>query len=161
MTPPQENQNVAMQQNMAVLDQVKKQRGKGERLTTEQILEKSLEGTNQNPLQVQAALAQLVKTDPKFRIMRSNNTLFIYYNMGNGNAFITMQTADNPKNLVEAMSDAAVAAKAAGYKTGLTDIDNPQMLKALQMAKIKYSLQPGQGLMPDGATPRQQVLMEF
>jgi len=161
MTPPQETRNAATQQDMAVLDQVKKQRGKAERLTTEQILQKALEGTDKNPMQFQDALATAIKTDPKFRVLRSGNTLFIYYNMGNGTAFITMETADKPKDIVAAMADAAAAAKVAGFKLGITDIDNPQILKAMQMAKIKYTLQPGQGLMPDGATPRQQAMMEF
>jgi len=161
MTPPQENTNVAPQQDMAVLDQVKKQRGKVERLTTEQILEKALEGTDQNPMKVQAALAQLVNNDPKFRILRSHNTLFMYYNQGNGNVFAFMETADSPRNLVAAISDAAQAMKTAGFKTGTIVVANPQILKALQMANVKYTIQQGKGMMEDGKTPQQNALVEF
>jgi hypothetical protein len=161
MTPPQQNPNVAPQQDMAVLDQVKKQRGKAERLTTEEILQKSSQESGQNPLQLQAALANLVETDPQFRIMRANNTLFMYYNVGNGVVEMLMETADTPRDLIDSVKDYKAAMKAAGYKQGRFDVDNPQMIKVLQMANVKYTLQPGQGVMSDGKTPSQQAIVEF
>jgi len=161
MTPPQQNPNVASQQDMAVLDQVKKERGAPERMTTEQILQKAFAGTNQNPLQFQTALAQLVKTDPNFRVARSGNTLFMYYNKGNGHVEIMMETADKPKDLIAALADSVKAGKVAGFKTGAFDVDNPLILKALQMAGVKYTLQPGEGVMEDGQTPQQIAILEF
>jgi len=161
MTPPQENTNVAPQQDMAVLDQVKKQRGKAERLTTEQILQKSLEGTGQDPVQFQDMIANLVKTDPKFRIMRSGNTLFFYENKGQGNVDIGMLTTDKPSDLVTAVKDVITAAKVAGGKTGTFEIERPEILRILQQAGAKYQIVPGQGVMPDGKTPAQKAIVEF
>lgn len=161
MTPPQENTVAAPQQDMAVLDQVKKQRGKAERMTTEQILAKSLEGTGQDPIQFQDMLANIINNDPKFRIMRSGNTLFFYENMGQGNVEIGMLTTDKPTDLVDAVKDVIAAAKAAGGKTGTFDIERPEILRVLQQAGVKYQIMPGQGMMPDGKTPAQKAMVEF
>ena len=161
MTPPQENTNVAPQQDMAVLDQVKKERGAPQRLTTEEILAKSLEGSGQDPLKFQAALSNLIETDNKFRVSRSGNTLFIFYRVSPDTVEIQMETADNARGLVNAMKDAAAAAKAAGFKHGIAEVTNPDMVKAYRAAGLNFQLRSTGGVMEDGQTPEQYVTLEF
>jgi len=110
-----------------------------------QILEKSLQGSRQDPVRVHNAMAKLVKTDPNFRVMRANNTLFTYYNKGNGVVDVAMDTADTPRDLVRSVKDFAKAMKVAGFKQGRFAIGNPQMEKVYKMAGLQYQLQPTPG----------------
>jgi hypothetical protein len=110
------------------------------RLTTEEILQKSLQGTGQDPVALQDSLAQSVKTNPNIRVLRSHNTLFIYENLGNGSVQLVMETADNPRDLVAAIKDAARAMKIAGFHFGTFNLENPRILKALDMAGLSYKM---------------------
>jgi len=107
-----------------------------------QILEKSLQGSRQDPARIHNAMAKLVKTDPNFRVMRSGNTLFSYYNRGNGNAEMTMDTADNPRELVKSIKEFAKAMKVAKFKKVMFSMANPQVEKILKMIGVRYQLQP-------------------
>lgn len=152
---------VQQKEDMDLMPAIKKERGKAERMTVGEILAKSLAKTGRDPVQIQNALSQLVRTNPKFRVLRSHNTLFFYMNMGNGTVEASVETADNPRNFIAAIQDAVKAMKVAGFKSATLEINNPQILKAVQMAKINYQLIPGKGMMPDGTTPRKRLLVEF
>jgi len=117
------------------------------RLTTEEILQKSLHGTGQDPVALQESLAQSIKTNPNIRVLRSHNTLFIYENLGNGTVQFVMETADNPRDLVAAIKDAAHAMKVAGFHYGRFELENPRILKALDMAGLSYSSLPTNAVM--------------
>jgi hypothetical protein len=112
------------------------------RLEPIDILTKSLQGSKQDPNRVHTAMANLVKKDPKFRVMRSNNSLFSYYNLGNGNVDVALDTADTPRDLVKSIKDFVQAMKAAGFKRGRFSMQNPQMEKILKMMGLQYKLQP-------------------
>jgi len=116
------------------------------RLEPIQILEKSMQGSRQDPKRIHAAMASLVKKDPKFRVMRANNTLFSYYNLGNGNIDMSMDTADNPRDLVDSIKQFAKALKVAKFKNVKFQMNNPQVEKILKMTGLQYQLQP----MPNG-----------
>jgi len=107
-----------------------------------QILEKSLQGSRQDPARVHAAMSKLVKTDPNFRVMRAGNTLFSYYNKGNGVADVAMDTADTPRELVKSIKEFVKAMKTAKFKQGRFSMSNPQMEKILKMIGVQYQLQP-------------------
>jgi hypothetical protein len=106
------------------------------KFTTEEILAKALQGTGDDPVQLQDYLANEVNTNPNFRIIRANNTLFFYINQGQGNVFIMTETADTPRDLVDAIKQFVHAMKIAGFKTGSFKIDNPQMIRVYKMAGI-------------------------
>jgi hypothetical protein len=116
------------------------------RLEPIQILENSMKGSKQDPKRIHAAMASLVKKDPKFRVMRANNTLFSYYNLGNGNIDMSMDTADNPRDLVDSIKQFAKALKVAKFKNVKFQMNNPQVEKILKMTGLQYQLQP----MPNG-----------
>jgi hypothetical protein len=107
-----------------------------------QILEKSLQGSRQDPVRVHNAMAKLVKTDPNFRVMRAGNTLFSYYNNGNGVADVAMDTADTPRELVKSIKEFVKAMKTAKFKQGRFSMSNPQIEKVLKMIGVQYQLMP-------------------
>lgn len=120
------------------------------RLTTEEILQKSLHGTGQDPIAMQNSLTEAVKNNPKIRVLRSHNTLFLYKNMGDGSVLIAMETADKPRALVAAIKEMAHAFKVAGFHAGRFTLENPRILKALDIAGVSYSL-----------LSNHEVMMEF
>ena len=109
------------------------------------ILTKSLRGSKQDPNKVHTAMANLVKKDPMFRVMRANNSLFSYYNLGNGSVDIALDTADTPRDLVKSIKEFAKAMKIAGFKKGRFSMQNPQIEKVLKMVNLPYKLQPTPG----------------
>jgi hypothetical protein len=117
------------------------------RMTADEIIAKSISGSGQDPKKIRQQMAYLVQKDPKFRVMRSGNTLFSYYNLGNGNVDVAMDTAATPRELVKDVKEFFKAMKIAKFKRGRFVMDNPQIEKVLKMSGIQYKLQP----MPSGA----------
>ena len=109
------------------------------------IIATSLRGSRQDPNKIYAAMASLVKKDPNFRVMRANNSLFSYYNLGNGSVDIALDTADTPRDLVKSIKEFAKAMKIAGFKKGRFSMQNPQIEKVLKMVNLPYKLQPTPG----------------
>ena len=79
-------------------------------------------------------VSHATQINPKIRIMRANNTLFVYFNKGGGIADIAMLTADNPRQVVESIKQFGQAMKVAKFKTLKFQIDNPDIVKAIKMA---------------------------
>lgn len=118
-----------------------------------EILQHSLARSGQDPKRIYAAMTKLVHDDPKFRIMRSGNSLFSYYNLGNGTVDVAMDTAATPQELVKDVKEFAKAMKVAKFHTGRFHMSNPQIERVLKMAGLKYKIQP----MPNG---QQTVVVE-
>ena len=116
------------------------------KMSTQDILTKSLARSGQDPKKVHAAMSLLVKNDPKFRVMRSGNSLFSYYNKGNGAVDVAMDTAATPQELVKDVKEFAKAMKIAKFRQGTFHMTNPQIERVLKMAGLNYKLQP----MPNG-----------
>jgi acylphosphatase len=150
-----------MDDNEAVMGQLQKQRTPAPRMEVYDIIAQNLQGTNTDPARVYETLVQLVKKDPKFRIMRANNSLFMYYNLGDGNVEIVMETTDTPRALVESVESFIQAMNKAGFKSGTFEISNPQIVKVLKMAGAKFDMQPSGKLLPDGQTPAMIGKVEF
>ena len=140
-TPPQQNPNVAAQQNQPVMDQVKKQRGPAEDMDVLTILEQT-QGSKENAIKLYNVLAELVNTDPNVRVMRHGNTLFVYYNNKDGSVAVAMETADKARDLIAAIKDFKRAMKAAGFKTAMFNIVNPELPRLFKMAGIPIQIKP-------------------
>jgi hypothetical protein len=161
MTPSQENQNVAARQkDQEILAQVKKQRSPAERVDVEQMVAKVAEDYNMDANTLQMALVQLVQTDPKFRIFRYNNTFFFTYRTQPDTMEILVESMDKPRDFVDAIKQAAPALKKIGVKKVVGDITNPIVLKAYQMAGLKYTLNPGKGVIPGTNLPQNTIVVE-
>ena len=142
-----------------VLDQVKKQRQPGKRLSTEELLQPLAEEMGKDVKELISALGQKVQNDSTFRIMRANNTLFMYTNMGNGMMdVVAMQSADNPREFMNSIKEFTEAGKKAGFTRAKFLIHNPQVAKAMQMIGLKYKIE-AQGIGPDGR-PYMQAIVE-
>lgn len=74
------------------------------------------------------------------RVMRYGNTLFIYEILGQGQAEVHMATADDAKGILKALVDFFKAMKIAGFQKLLTDIENPQMFRLFDLAKVNYEV---------------------
>lgn len=115
------------------------------KMSTQDILAKSLARSGQDSKKVHGAMSLLVRNDPKFRVMRSGNTLFSYYNKGNGVADVAMDTAATPQELVKDVKEFAKAMKVAKFHQGRFHMANPQIERVLTMAGLQYKLQPMPG----------------
>lgn len=138
---PQKNQVFEFQKNQPVMEQVKKQRQPAEAMDVIQILEKST-GNKENAVKLYNVLADLVNTDPNVRVMRSGNTLFVYYNNKDGSVGVAMETADSPREIMSSLKEFKIAMKTAGFKTAVFNITNPQLPRLLEMSGIPIKTQP-------------------
>jgi hypothetical protein len=111
-------------------------------MSTQDILAKSLARSGQDPQKIHNAMSHLVQTNPKFRVMRSGNTLFSYFNLGNGIADVAMDTAATPRELINDIKQFTEAMKVAKFKNLRFEINNPQIEKILKMLNLKYKIQP-------------------
>jgi len=160
VTPPQQNMNVAPQQNDAVMDQVRRERGAAPDMEVIEILERTAGARGVDPVAVNNTLAKLVNTNPDFRVIRANNTLFVYINNRDGSINVSMETADSPRALVDSIREFCRAMKAVGFKTIKFPVGNPQILRAITMAGFHPTTQASGGFMEDGNTPQMIATVE-
>ena len=141
LPPPQKKSGFAPEQQNAVMQQVKKQRAPAEAMDVINILEQS-QGSKQDAIKLYNVLADLVNSDPNVRVMRSGNTLFVYYNNKDGSVGVAMETADKPRDLIAAIQDFKKAMKVAGFKTAMFNITNPELPRLMKMAGIPIQVKP-------------------
>jgi hypothetical protein len=142
-----------------VLDQVKKQRQPSKRMDIKDILQPIADELGEDINVIIDALGKKVNSDPSFRVMRANNTLFMYTNMGNGMMdVVAMQSADNPREFMNSIKEFTEAGKKSGFTRAKFLIHNPQVAKAMQMIGLKYKIE-AQGIGPDGR-PYMQAIVE-
>jgi N-glycosylase/DNA lyase len=115
------------------MDALRKENAPETTMSPLEILTKSM-GDEGDPQQMMAALSKAVETNPQLRILRSNNSLLIVYNMGNGEAEVTLDTADNPKTLVNSVKEFLQALKKANYRKIKFDVDNPEIIRVIKIA---------------------------
>jgi hypothetical protein len=82
----------------------------------------------------------------KMRVLRHGNTLMIYTIHDRGVAEIHIATLDNPQQIIEAFKSFYHAFKVAGFTTLFADIDNPQIIRLVEMSKIPFEMKQQQGL---------------
>lgn len=152
MLPPPQKKSGFSAEQQAVMQQVKKQRSSAEPMDVITILE-SVTKNKEQAIKMYNALSDLVNSDPDFRVMRANNTLFMYNNNRDGSVDIAMETADNPRNLIDSIKQFAEAMKIAGFKIGRFEIDNPQIIKAMKAAGLQASMKSSGSVGSDGRTP--------
>lgn len=156
---PQKNSGFDLPNNQAVMEQVKKQRQPAEPMDVINILGQST-GSEEDGIKLYNVLADLVNTDPNVRVMRSGNTLFVYYNNKDGSASIAMETADSPRELITAIQEFKKSMKVAGFKTAMFTVDNPQLTRLLEMAGIPVQIQSSNVPTETGA-PQMIAIGEF
>ena len=132
--PPPKNS-----QNPEVMSQVQKERGEPKRMEVLDILEKSSQGQIE-PQKLYNALAYASNNDPKLRVIRANNSLFIIYNLGQGNAEVMMETADKPRALVDSVKQFFESMRKAGFKSVQLGVGNPEIIRVIKMGGFEPKL---------------------
>jgi hypothetical protein len=127
-----------------------------------QIIEADMKKTGSkgmSPKQVYAGLITASKS-PMFRIVRANNSLMTFSNNGGGNATAHLITADDPKTLIDSLSQFHKAMLKANFKRVQSYVTNRQMIRALEMAGIKVEQSMGQHVQDGYASPAINIVME-
>lgn len=94
--------------------------------------------SDMDPEKTYSALAHMVK-DPKYRIIRANNTLLFIENKGNGVADGLVFTADNPQTLVITIKQLQKALVVSGFNTLNFSAGGEVIEPVLKRAKIPYT----------------------
>jgi len=118
------------------MDALRKENAPETTMSPLEILTKSM-GDEGDPQQMMAALSKAVETNPQLRILRANNSLLIVMNMGNGEATVQLDTADNPETLVNSLKEFFQALKKANYRKANFDASNPKIIKSIQKAGLQ------------------------
>ena len=139
LPPPQKKSGFAKEQQ-PMMKEIQRQRGTAETMDAIDILKKSAGSRGIDPVALNNDLSNMVRNNPDFRIMRANNSLFPYFNHKDGTVKVYLETADNPRTLVDSIQQFAKAMKIAGFKKGQFEIDNPKIIKAIQMAGVPVSV---------------------
>jgi hypothetical protein len=134
--PPQKKSGFS---DSEVMSQVKKERGDSPKMSTLDILTKSA-GGQIDPARLEAVLSETVRRNPKVRVIRANNSLFIIHNDGQGGADVIMETADKPKELVDSIKQFLQAMKAGNFKSLSFDVDNPDIIRVIKMGGYEPKL---------------------
>ena len=136
LPPPQKKSGFS---DSEVMSQVQKERGEPKRMEVLDILEKSSQGQIE-PQKLYNALAYASENDPKLRVIRANNSLFIIYNLGQGNAEVMMETADKPKALVDSVKQFFESMRKAGFKSVQLGVGNPEIIRVIKMGGFEPKL---------------------
>ena len=136
LSPPQKKSGFS---DSEVMSQVKKERGDSPKMSTLDILTKSV-GGQIDPARLEAVLAETVRTNPKVRVVRANNSLFIIHNDGQGGADVIMETADKPRELVESLKQFGQGMKAGNFKSLRFEVSNPDIIRAIKMSGFEPKL---------------------
>jgi len=136
LSPPQKKSGFS---DSEVMSQVKKERSDSPKMSTLDILTKSA-GGKIDPARLEAVLAETVRTNPKVRVVRANNSLFIIHNDGQGGADVIMETADKPKELIDSLKQFGQGMKAGNFKSLRFEVSNPDIIRAIKMSGFEPKL---------------------
>lgn len=121
------------------MSQVKKERGESPKMSNLDILTKSA-GGKIDPVRFESVLSETARRNPKVRIIRANNSLFIIHNDGQGGADVIMETADKPRELVDSLKQFGQAMKAGNFKSLRFEVANPDIIRAIKMGGFEPKL---------------------
>jgi len=94
-----------------------------------------------DPEKTYSALAHMIK-DPKYRILRANNTLLLIENKGVGTADGLVFTADGPNSFVKTLKQLEKALIASGFHTMTFPSTGIASEPLLKKANIQYTAKP-------------------
>ena len=136
LPPPQKKSGFS---DSEVMSQVQKERGESPKMSNIDILTKSAAGQI-DPVRFEAVLSETVRRNPKVRVIRANNSLFIIHNDGQGGADVMMETADKPKELIDSLKQFGQAMKAGNFKSLRFEVSNPDIIRAIKMGGFEPKL---------------------
>lgn len=161
-TQPQENNNVALQQNEDVMSMLKKQRSPMGEMSMGEIMLADLQRAGMEDQL--ATIYEMLKTmveNGKARIMRANNSLLVYRIVGDGEVEFDLMTADSPKTLVKSTREFFEAMKKAGFKRGMGMTEDAQLVKLLERTGLNIKTKQIQRFDGEKAIPSIGILVEI
>lgn len=114
------------------------------RMSVEDILRQDVERTGGNFDAVYESLSKAIN-EGKTRILRHNNSLLVYNITKKGVAEVHMATVEKPAEIVEAIKSFVHAFKIAGFTLLHSEIDDLQIVRLIEMAKIPVQSHQTQG----------------
>ena len=115
-----------------------------QKASVEDILRADMQRTGGDFDAVYDALEQAIH-EGKTRILRHNNTLLIYNILSKGVAEVHLATIDQPSEIIDALRSFYHAAKVAGFTLLRSEVEDPQIIRLIQMAKIPVQAHQSQG----------------
>ena len=115
-----------------------------QKASVEDILRSDVKRTGGDFDTIYAALEQKIH-EGKTRILRHNNTLLIYNIIEKGVAEIHLATIDQPAAMIDAFRSFYHAFKVAGFKSLHSEVEDPQIIRLIQMARIPVQAHQSQG----------------
>jgi hypothetical protein len=108
-----------------------------QRPSSEDIIRQDVQRTGGDFDQMYAILEKGIESG-RMRIFRFNNTLAIYTILEKGIAEVHFATVDQIPALIEAFKNFYHSFKVCGFKSLYSVVEDPQVIRLLQMAKIPF-----------------------
>ena len=94
-------------------------------------------GSKDDPKRTYAAVVKMVE-QPKYRVLRHDNSLLLIENKGNASAEIYLFTADKTDKLTEVFKHLLLSLKVAGFKHLEYFTNRRAMIRFLRQTKVKH-----------------------
>lgn len=153
--PPPKNSQFSPE----IMGQLQKENAPTNVMSTQDIVRTEFEnnGTGMDWKQVYANIQQLVQ-QPKYRILRSGNSILVVRNDGGGNAYVLMASADRPADMVKNMKEFLQALKKSNYTKVSFDTPRPAIIKLIQ--STGFNVQSNMGASPEPKTGKPSIHVE-
>lgn len=123
-----------------VMGQLKKETGPAQKMSVQDIIKTEFENNSSGiPWEKAYAYIQNQVKDPKFRLLRANNSVFMIRNNGDHTAYIFMFNADKVSDMPKSMKEFADAMKKAGFTKGQFDTPRPAVVGLLKKSGLKFT----------------------
>ena len=128
-------------------------------MTPQEIIQTEFQnnGTGMDWKTVYANIMELVK-QPKYRILRSGNSLLVVRNDGNGLAYVLMASAEKPAIMAKNIKEFFQALKKANYKKVVFDTPRPAIIRLAQ--STGFNVQSTMGTSPEPKTGKPSIHVE-
>lgn len=146
-----------------VMSMIQKDQGKAAPLDPAEIIRTSLKRQGQEDQfdNIYSQMSAALKT-PHFRLVRSGNTLIFYRIVKPKDTVeFDIMTADSPRELPKNLQEIMKAMKAAGFKRGIAQTENANLVNIAKSAGIPISVQMSERMEGDQMIPSQQITVEL
>lgn len=153
--PPPKNSRFSPE----IMAQLQKQNAPAKTMSPQEIVKQVAE--KEGGMSWKNAYAGLVTAvqSPKFRILRSNNSLFPYSIGGNGMITGHIISADDPQTMVKSLQEIKKALVAAGIKQVKSNTNKPEIVNAYKQAGFNVQESMGQRASGNKASPAIEMTM--
>ena len=145
-----------------IMDTLQKQNAPAKRMSPADIVKEDAQknGSDLPWEQTYAALIEAVKS-PQIRILRANNSLFVYLNEGNGQANGNLISADDPQTMVKSLQEFKQAFIKAGFKQLKSKTSNSEIKNAFKSSGMNIQENMNQSVVKGKGVPATQMIINL